>query len=280
MRHSGLHMRLTTTVADVLKRAIEIKSSILQCFFIMQDSKKYVEYSSEKSAEIAILRKHFSALYVHGSYWINLAGKRNNGWRAFHRELALAKDFLFTHMVIHPGAATGCKTKQEGIECLARALNKILAKEHDIKLILENAAHGKMTVGGDLNDFKMLLSLSDYPEKLSFCIDTAHAHSYGYDLLSPEGRTFFMQEIERCIGKERLALLHLNDTTQARGSFIDQHAAVGEGVLGNETLQYVMNHSLFQDKPLILELPITYDEKQNEILLERVRSWEKEKESE
>ncbi len=81
-------------------------------------------------------------------------------------------------MILHPGAATGSKQKQSGIAALAYALNRIFKIDSNIKIVLENTAHGGISIGGDLADFKSLIEQLEQPEKLYFCLDTAHAYSY------------------------------------------------------------------------------------------------------
>ncbi len=275
MRQIGLHIRLTTTVADVLERALRMRSDGVQCFFIKQETKKYADITPDEIAQVTALRHHFKELYVHGSYWINLAGTTRNGLRAFKKEIAFAHALSFTHIIIHPGAATGCAMREDGIANLARILDAVLEENPTVKIVLENAAHGKSSVGGSLQDFKKLLSLSKFPDTLFFCIDTAHAHSYGYDLVSSDGREAFFKEVETCIGKSRIALLHLNETTQICGSCIDHHAPLGKGMIGNDALRAIMKHDIFNDVPIILELPAHYDEQEMEHMLALVREWDK-----
>ncbi len=276
-RSIGLHLRLTTTLPALLERAKALKSSIVQCFFVHQADTSYVSFApGELEESVALIKKNFTNVYLHGSYWINLAGKRHNGWRVFKRELALAQTLGFTHMIIHPGSAKSCQTREEGIELLARCLNRAMEKENPVTIMLENTAHGSMSIGGDLQDFKALLVLLDHPEKIEFCIDSAHAYSYGYDVGTPEGLDRFVQVIDDTIGCQRVTLLHLNDIHDACGSKIDKHMIPGEGKIGIEGLQRFMNHSKLQHAGVILELPAVTPE-QEETLLALVRSWDKKK---
>ncbi len=274
MRLIGLHMRLTSTLSALLDKAHAVGSPLVQCFFISQGGNTYVPFSPEEIALCLTKRDLFQQLYVHASYWVNLAGRYNNGWRPFNRELELAKQLGFTHMVIHPGSATGCPSKEEGIEYLARALNKALANEKDITIVLENTAHANKTVGGDVQDFRKLLELLDKPEKVAFCLDSAHAFSYGYDLSSPEGVSTFLDEVDQSIGAERVVALHLNDSAEALGSRIDKHETPGEGKIGAENLKLFMNHPKFLHTSVILELPVVSDEREREILQE-VKGWDR-----
>lgn len=273
-RPIGLHLRLTTTLSDLLEKAERLKSPIMQCFLLRQGESRLAEFSEEEIAACAKIRKKCGNLYLHASYWVNLAGCRNNGWRTFQRELALGNQLGFTHMIIHPGSATGCKTKKEGITCLAKALNKALEKEKNIKIVLENTAHARMTVGGNLSDFKELLKQIEQPERIYFCLDSAHAHSYGYDIADPEKQDIFLDEVDDIIGRDKIALVHLNDTQEKCGSYIDKHAIVGQGKIGEQALRRFMNHPVCKKAPIILEIPMMKDEKEEKDLLEMVKAWD------
>lgn len=273
----GLHLRLATTLPALLMRARELKSSIVQCFFVHQADSSYVSFApGELEESLLIIKKDFLQVYLHGSYWINLAGKRHNGWRVFKRELELAQTLGFTHMIIHPGSAKSCETREEGIELLAKALNKAMSKENSVTIMLENTAHGNMSVGGDLKDFKLLLTQLTHPEKIEFCIDSAHAYSYGYDVSTPEGLELFVQEIEDSVGCQRVTLLHLNDIHDDCGSKIDKHMSPGEGKIGAVALQRFMNHPKLCHAGVILELP-SIAPQEEEAMLATVRSWDKKK---
>ncbi len=178
-------------------------------------------------------------------------------------------------MILHPGSAKGWGTKEAGIDQLARALNGLLAQECDITFVLENIAQAGMTIGGDLYDFKNLLEKIDRPEKLAFCIDTAHAHSYGYDLVTPAGQDSFARIVSQTIGWDKVALVHLNDTQQACASHKDQHCALGQGIVGSLALRTFVGRAELRKKPFILELP-DLPEEQELALLSLVREWRRE----
>ncbi len=275
MRPIGLHLRLEEHLSELFEKALRLKSSIFQCFLLTQGSNQYLKISEEDIKKCQQLSKKFDAVYLHASYWVNLAGKRNNGWRAFQKEMALGKLLGFTHIIIHPGSATGCETKDEGIVYLSKALNKALSLEKDMKIVLENAAHAKKTVGGDLADFAKLLTLLNEPERIFFCIDTAHAHSFGYDIVDEKQQDLFLEKVEQIIGKDKLVLLHLNETSEKRGSFIDHHAALQKGQIGTAALQRFMKHPLCKDVPIILEIPLVETEAEEKQLLMLAKSWDK-----
>lgn len=273
MRKIGLHLRLTKTINDLAVRAASLKLPIFQCFFIHQDTNQFVAISDE---EIALFlsqwRKEFDQLFLHGSYWINLASASTSN-RILMRELDLAKRLEFTHIIMHPGSARKTGKKADGIAAIARKLNTILKKELDITLVLENTAHAGHSIGGDLHDFLLLRERLEHPEKIKFCIDTAHAYSYGYDISQEKGQKHFFDLIQKCIGFENIALLHLNDINQGCGSRIDWHEAIGAGKLGSILPEFI-NHENLRNIPIIMELPVMSEEQENQIL-EMVRGWDK-----
>lgn len=273
VRLVGLHLRLEASLSALFEKALRLQMPIVQCFLIPQGSKKYIEFTQEEVLKCKALASNFKYVYLHASYWVNLAGRRNNGWRAFNREIELASKLGFTHIIIHPGSATGCNSKEEGIELLSKALNKIMEQDLNITIVLENTAHAKLSVGGDLEDFKKLLTLLTKPEKVAFCLDTAHAHSYGYDVVTPEGQAAFFESTQGWLKKEQIALIHLNETKEKRGSLIDKHVLFGKGLIGDAALQSFINNDFCKDIPIILEAPALDTEDEEKDLVAVVQKW-------
>ena len=272
MREIGLHLRLTTTLLDLFKQALALKLSAFQCFLIAQEDARFYQPTMQEIQDCRALRGAFGHLYVHGSYWINLAASHAYRQRAFKREIGLAKALGFTHFIMHPGSAKGAKNRTDAIIALARTLDQILAVEDTIKIVLENVAHGGMAIGGDLADFKLLKEKVTNPEKLYFCIDTAHAYSYGYDIADAKGQNEFVQLLENSIGIASIALIHLNDTTERLGSKIDKHSFVGQGNLGLDALRSFVNHTALAHIPLLMELPVASQQEEKDILA-TVQGW-------
>ena len=273
MRSVGLHIRLNNSLIDGARKAIELGLETMQCFFVSQTSNKIMRIDEREQKEfLALRRNHFGNLYHHGSYWINLAGIDSTGYRPFTRELTIAKRLEFTHMVLHSGAAKGGITKMDGIDALVRMLNKITKQETDIQLILENTTHGGLSVGSDITDFYHVLQKLDYPERISFCIDTAHAFAYGYDIAKAGAEKEFIELLRYNIGLEKIVLIHLNDTRERCGSRIDRHLVVGEGAIGTEALKSFVTHHELCHIPIIMEPPAVSHEKEKKVL-EMVKSW-------
>jgi|SRR5579863_289360 len=273
MRSLGLHIRLHGSLMDVACRAVALRLPFFQSFFVDIVTNKMIQPTRQEADAFAhFARAHFSQLYVHGSYWINLASLRHTGYAVFKKELTLAQRLAFTHMVLHPGTAKGATAKLEGIDALARVLNRINAVDHGIIIMLENTAHGNLAVGSDLGDFCLLFEKLDKPERVQFCLDTAHAHAFGYELVDGEKLDAFVALVDACIGLSRVQLIHLNDTSQECGSRIDQHEIIGHGKLGKAALQRLVKHEALAHIPIIMELPAVPLGHEVQILNE-VRQW-------
>ena len=105
-----------------------------------------------------------------------------------------------------------------------------------------------------------------------FKYDTAHAYSYGYDVAQSESQQAFINFLDATIGIERIKLIHLNDTVEQLGSFIDRHGIMGQGNIGEHALKNFAMHPALCTIPLLMELPELSIE-QELLILEKVRSW-------
>lgn len=269
----GLHIRANAQLPDVIERANLLGLPFFQCFVVMQDSGKLIQPTvAEFRAFLTARRALFNELFCHASFWVNLASLGNNGFPQLCREVVLAKRLEFTHMVLHAGTAKGAVNKSEGIDALAIALNRLFQRERDITILLENTCHGYLAIGSDIFDFKALLEKIDRPERIGFCIDTAHSYSFGYDIADIKEHDAFVSFLDSTVGIERIKLIHLNDTVELLGSRIDRHAVVGHGNIGSDALRAFVLHPLLQNIPLLMELPELSVE-QELVVLKDVREW-------
>jgi deoxyribonuclease-4 len=222
---------------------------------------------------LQVRREKFGDLFAHISYRANLCMPNNSGLYILRKEIAIARRLEFTHVIVHPGSAKHCVDKRAGIEQLARTLNIITRRLRDIKIVLENTAHGNLSIGSDLNDFIELREHLEFPEKIKFCIDTAHAYSYGYNIVDNAGQAAFLDLIAHAIGFDSLALIHLNDTDQQLGSQIDRHVLMGQGNIGEEVLRRFIEHESLRSVPVVMESPLT-EEIIEQTMYQRIMQWQ------
>lgn len=269
MNPTGIHIRLTTTLNEVIEKALRMHLPTFQTFALTETG--HVVRPSKDSIDqyLALRRQHFSNTYLHGSYWINLARDNQRSYKTFLKEIAFAEQLEFTHFVLHPGAAESKNKKDQGILTFAKNLNRSLSQDFPLTILIENTAHGGRSLGSNLADFTILLNELKFPEKIGVCLDTSHAYAYGYDVAEPES---FITNLQSCIPLEKIALIHLNDTTEKLGAKIDRHAAPGEGNIGAAALRQLVRHPKLQHVPIIMELP-KLDECEEARLVCEVKNW-------
>ncbi len=91
--------------------------------------------------------------------------------------------------------------------------------------------------------------------RVGVCIDTCHAYSAGYDILSETGYRATWDEFDNVVGRDYLKAIHLNDTKKPLGSRVDRHESIGDGLLGKSFFERFINDDRFNHLPIILETP-------------------------
>jgi len=252
----GLQLRLGNSITELAQKALRLELSSFQCFLTVQETdRSFILRKQDQESFVALREEHFGPLFLHGSYMSNLADSSYLRHPRLEHEVRLATQLGFTHIILHPGAYSANCVREDALDSVARVVNHFLSRTSTIIIVLENIAHGKRAVGGALEDFYHILARIDKPERLQFCLDTAHAHSFGYDLITSPGRARFLEEFDRLCGFDRLALVHLNDTARPRGDHVDRHCAVGAGVLGIHALPALCADHRLAEVPFLLEMP-------------------------
>jgi deoxyribonuclease-4 len=62
-------------------------------------------------------------------------------------------------------------------------------------------------------------------------------------------------EFDREIGLKLLRAVHANDSKKEKGSAVDRHDNIGEGLIGRAGFINIMKHRAFQGLPFYLEVP-------------------------
>jgi len=268
-RAIGLQIRYRHSPLEILKKAAQLQIRTTQCFLL---SEKEFPATLSKSEQIIFKRQKAASLdtlYAHASYRINLACPIRHYHPILVKELHIAQMLGCSSIILHPGSAS---TVTEGINALARIINRLHVKYPEIRLVLENVAFKAPSIGGNLIHFKELLTKLNWPENMFFCIDTAHAYAAGYDLVHEKDR--FIDLLERTIGLEQIMLIHLNDTPTPLESYTDIHCSLGHGNIGQEALRRFALDPRIMHIPIILELPIMKQNEEKQILT-LVESWHK-----
>lgn len=204
------------------------------------------------------MKQHgISDIVIHAPYIINLGNSVNLD------TYSLAVDFLAKEMerteairskylVLHPGAHVGAGV-DAGIKQIVQGLNEVLTRDTDIYIALETMAGKGSEVGRNFEELARIFDGVKYNDRLRVCFDTCHTNDAGYDIVNDFDGV--IEQFDKLIGKEQIAVFHINDSKNDRGASKDRHENIGFGTLGYDALRYIVHHKDFIEVPKILETP-------------------------
>jgi deoxyribonuclease-4 len=271
MRYIGCHLSASGGNLNMVKVAESIGANTF-AFFTRnpRGSKAKAEDPADSAAAVAALQEQsFGKLVAHGSYTMNLCTADPEA-RAFAADI-LCDDLRRmaalpgNYYNFHPGSHVGQGT-DTGIAQISDALKKALAPGYPVTVLLESMAGKGSEVGGRFEELRAIIDAVG-SDQVGVCLDTCHIWDGGYDIVHDLDGV--LAEFDRVVGIHRLKALHLNDSKNPYGAKKDRHACLGEGHLGLQTFEKIINHPLLADLPMILETPNELPGYQKEIALLR-----------
>lgn len=206
----------------------------------------------------AYMKEHnINEIVVHAPYIINLANTVKP------ETFELAVDFLRLELerasacksntlILHPGAHVGAGT-DAGIEQIAKGINEILTKDTTCNIALETMAGKGTEIGRTFEELAQIYDKVVYNDKLRVCFDTCHTNDSGYDIINDFDGV--IEKFDKLIGKDQIAVFHINDSKNVLGAKKDRHANLGFGEIGFDAISYIVHHKDFEEIPKILETP-------------------------
>ncbi|WP_166241695.1 deoxyribonuclease IV [Paenibacillus turpanensis] len=195
---------------------------------------------------------------AHTTYATNLAvtgSLREPTIQSVKNDLSIADSCGSIGLVVHFGKFKE-KNPLIGYRNIISALNEILADySGEALILLENQAGESGKVGSTLEELTQIRGLSDYPDKIGFCLDTCHIFASGVWTLENG-------EELKAKGKElgyfeHLKAVHLNDSKHPCGSLRDRHENIGKGYIGENGFQRLCIPSeVLRELPIVLETPV------------------------
>lgn len=126
-------------------------------------------------------------------------------------------------------------------------------KETNVNIALETMAGKGTEIGRSFEELAAIIDKVQDNERLTVCMDTCHMHDAGYDLVHDLDGV--LEQFDRVVGLNRVAVVHVNDSKNSRGAGKDRHAPVGAGWLGHDAIQRIVEHEGLKGRPFILETP-------------------------
>lgn len=159
-------------------------------------------------------------------------------------------------LVLHPGSHVGAGVAA-GVSQIVKGLNEVLTSDTDVNIALETMAGKGSEIGRSFEELAMIYDGVIHNDKLRVCFDTCHTSDAGYDIINDFDGV--ISRFDKIIGKEQIAVFHMNDSKNEPGAGKDRHENFGFGKIGFEPLMYIMNHKDFENVPKILESPYIKD---------------------
>jgi len=198
---------------------------------------------------------------VHGAYVLSVATPEDDKWArasaGLTKELERSSALGIGSVCFHPGSALTSE-RSESTKRIAKAIVQALETiDSGTKLLVENTAGAGKTMGKTAQEVGEILS--HVPKSLrprtGYGLDTCHLFSSGYDIAkSQQALTAVLDEFESETG-EPPSFFHLNDSEGELGSNRDRHVLIGDGRIGREPFEWLMQDRRTMGIPLILETP-------------------------
>ncbi|MEO8228232.1 MAG: deoxyribonuclease IV [Chloroflexota bacterium] len=267
-RRIGAHLPLGHGMVRAAERAHAIGLDTLQIF---SDNPTAWRRRGAPPKELPAFRTRVDELElgpiaIHAAYLVNLAGSD----RAFAErsidvlatELRVAPAFGARYVNVHIGShrgtdvATGTTRLADGV---ARVLAEVDRGPDAATLVLENSAGSGDGLGSTLEEIAGVLdaiAARGVPSsQAAVCLDTAHLWGAGYRISDPAEVDRLVNEFDRLIGLDRLAMIHLNDSHSELGSRMDRHQHIGAGSIGADGMRALLTHPRLAGAAYYLETP-------------------------
>ncbi len=228
--------------------------------------------------EIIMIKKYLKEnnmkMFVHGLLRLNFCFDPNSK-RYEWQQTNLVYDLKTAHklgaegVVIHFGYyQTKDKkynlTKEDCYNNYAKTVEYVLkaTKMISTKIILETSVGKSNTIGGKIQDIAEVYKRigTNFKKRVMFCIDTCHIFAAGYNIRYPDLFDAYMNEWDKKIGIDKIALFHLNDSEGELGSTINRHTGLGHGQIYKDNLaelDYIIHFAKKHNIALITETRTT-----------------------
>ena len=277
----GAHVSTQGGVDTAPARGVAIGATAIQLFTTTPNQWREPVLSDET---VQAFRNNLSSsglrrVVSHDSYLINLASPdrelTRRSIRAFTAELRRCRALEIGRLVSHPG--NYIDDRSAGLERNARNYTSCLRSVPGVTILIEGTAGSGTSLGSRFEELAELREriADDVRDRVSFCLDTCHLYSAGYDLVRDYEGVF--AQWERIVGFRHLGCIHLNDSKTPFDSRRDRHALLGEGSLGPEPFRRIMRDPRFGRIPKLIETPKGADLVTNDRrMLRRLRAYGRE----
>jgi len=214
-----------------------------------------------------------NTVIVHAPYIINLANNKEEDKYNFSinfliEEINRCNMFDIKNLVLHPGSHVGLG-KEIGLDNIIYALNIVIEKTKDVRILLETMAGKGTELGTNFDDLKYIIDNIKDKDRIGLCLDTCHLNDSGYVI---DDFDKILDEVDSKIGLSYVKCIHINDSKNPRESHKDRHENIGYGTIGFDSLIKIIYNDRLKDVPKILETPYIEDKAPYKEEIEMIRN--------
>ena len=266
----GCHLSASKGYEHMAKEIVSIGGNTFQFFtrnprggkakdIDQKDIEKYHAFAKENGIDVIL---------AHAPYTLNACSADEKIRQFAHdtmeddlRRMEYTPNSLYN---FHPGSHVG-QGVEKGIEYIVSLLNEVIKGEQTTTVLLETMAGKGSEVGRTFEEIRAIIDGVELYSHIGVCLDTCHVYDAGYDIVNDLDGV--LKKFDEVIGLNRLKAIHMNDSKNPFESHKDRHEKIGEGFIGTDTMEAVINHPLLQGIPVYLETPNELDGYQREIEL-------------
>ncbi len=258
----GAHLSIGRGLDKTADEAVERGLETLQIFLrnprgrgARKFSTKEVDYFTGKLTD-----NNITPLVVHIPYICNPAAVKEElyqfAWETIQHDLQRCSLVKADFLVLHPGSFT-TSSLEVGITRTAALLNRVLEDyQDDTRILLETMAGQGTEIGSKFEELLSILELVNRPDKVGICLDTCHLLAAGYDCSSAAGIEHMLEQAAGSFGIDKIQLIHANDSNSPLASGKDRHSHIGQGFIGLEGFNRLIQNQLLREIPFIVETPV------------------------
>lgn len=272
MLRIGPHVSYSKGFLNMAETASSIGANTFQ-YFMRNPRGARAKAIDEKDLEEFkkfIEENNMGPILTHAPYTMNLASKTERTREIAH--IILEDDLQKMEMLpgnlynLHPGSHVG-QGVEEGTRLIVEALDSVLWDGMNTKVLLETMAGKGTEIGRSFEEIRDIIDRSKFGDNIYVCLDTCHIFEAGYDIVNDLDGV--LEEFDKVVGFHKLQAIHINDSKNPLGARKDRHEKIGEGTLGIETFERIVNHPVLQNIPMYLETPNELDGYEHEIKILR-----------
>lgn len=273
MLRLGAHLSASKGFVNMYETALSIGANTFQFFTRNPRGGKAKDIDKADIDEFLKLvnaNDSFGTVLAHAPYTLNAcsakADVRTFALETFKDDIARMELIPNQLYNFHPGSHVG-QGEEKGIEQIAEILNEVIFEDMTTTVLLETMAGKGSEIGKTFEELNEIIKRVEQSDKVGVCLDTCHVHDGGYDIVNSLDEV--LEHFDSVIGLDRLKALHLNDSKNPIGAHKDRHEKIGEGYIGLDAFEKIVNHPVLSTLPMFLETPNELDGYAKEIELLR-----------